>query len=372
MCRPTLPYSQIFYKFIRGFPEKLPIFLYEFFTSMKIFSLTLQALFPIFSFVILPLIAIAGGILLLIWSANRFVEGASSVAHHIGMSPLLIGMVVVGFGTSSPELLVSVQASVQGNPGIALGNAFGSNITNIALILGLTSIISPITVRSTILRNELPLLTLASAITAWFVRDGAITRIESIVLLVLFLLLMGWSVKQGLSKNPDALGIETEEVLATTHYSPRQATVRMLFGLAVLVGSSRLLVWGAVDIARTLGVDDLVIGLTIVAIGTSLPELASSLVAVGKGEHDIALGNVLGSNLFNTLAVVGLAGTIQPMQVGREVFTRDMLVMGVLTISLFIIGYRFPYGKGRINRAEGVVLLLAYIGYTSYLVLGIV
>lgn len=308
---------------------------------------------------------------LLIWSASRFVDGSSALAHHFGMSPLLIGMVIVGFGTSSPELLVSVQASMQGNPGIALGNAFGSNITNIALILGLTSIISPITVRSKILRNELPILTLVTAISAWIVSDGHITRIESVLLLFLFVSLMTWSIWQGRVKRPDALGIETEEALSSTSLEPKKAALWMLVGLVLLIASSRLLVWGAVDIAHTLGVDDLIIGLTIVAVGTSLPELASSLAAVRKGEHDIALGNVLGSNLFNTLAVVGLAGVIHPMDVGREIFTRDMLVMGVLTLSLFVIGYRFPYGKGRINRFEGALLLASYVIYTSYLVMGI-
>jgi cation:H+ antiporter len=179
---------------------------------------------------------------------------------------------------------------------------------------------------------------------------------------------MGWSVKQGMSKNPDALAVETEESLAIAHLEPKKAVWWMLFGLVLLIGSARLLVWGAVDIAHTLGVDDLIIGLTIVAVGTSLPELASSLAAIRKNEHDIALGNVLGSNLFNTLAVVGLAGSIHPMEVGREIFTRDMVVMGTLTLSLFVIGYRFPYGKGRINRFEGILLLSAYIGYTTYLI----
>jgi cation:H+ antiporter len=318
--------------------------------------------------VIIPIIAIVIGILILIWSANRFVDGSSALAHHFGMPPLLIGMVIVGFGTSSPEMIVSVQSALQGSPGIALGNAYGSNITNIALILGLTAIISPITVKSRILRNELPLLSLVTILSAWVVYDGQITRWESILLLALFFLLMGWSVKQGMSKNPDALAVETEESLAIAHLEPKKAVWWMLFGLVLLIGSARLLVWGAVDIAHTLGVDDLIIGLTIVAVGTSLPELASSLAAIRKNEHDIALGNVLGSNLFNTLAVVGLAGSIHPMEVGREIFTRDMVVMGTLTLSLFVIGYRFPYGKGRINRFEGILLLSAYIGYTTYLI----
>ena len=325
---------------------------------------------PIFSivpYVILPIISIIVGIFLLIWSANRFVDGSSSLAHHFGMPPLLIGMIIVGFGTSAPELIVSVQAAIQGTPGIALGNAYGSNIANIALILGLTAIISPITVRSQILTNELPILSIITALSAWIVYDQEISRLESILLLVLFLFLMTWSVWQGRKKPNDALAMETEESLEIVGIPPKKALFWLLLGLVLLIGSARLLVWGAVDIAHMLGIDDMVIGLPIVAIGTSLPELASSLAAVRKGEHDIALGNVLGSNLFNTLAVVGLAGSIHPMSITREVFTRDMLVMGILTLSLFVIGYRFPYGKGRINRFEGLLLLSAFIGYSGYL-----
>ncbi len=316
---------------------------------------------------IIPILSLVGGIVLLVWSANRFVDGAAVTARHLGMPPLLIGMVVIGFGTSSPELLVSVQAALQGNPGIALGNAYGSNITNIALILGLTSMISPITVRSQILRKELPILTVITAISAWIVSDGQITRAESILLLGLFVLLMGWTIWQGRKKVPDAFGNQIDQELVTGDMPLKKAVRWMLVGLALLIVSSRLLVWGAVDIAQSLGLSDLIIGLTIIAIGTSLPELASAIAATRKGEHDIALGNVLGSNLFNTLAVVGLAGVIHPMDVGRDIFVRDIPVMAILTVSLFVIGYKFPLGKGRINRFEGVLLLSSYILYIGYL-----
>ncbi len=317
---------------------------------------------------IIPILSIVGGIVLLVYSASRFVDGAAATARHLGMPPLLIGMVVIGFGTSSPELLVSVQAALQGNPGIALGNAYGSNITNIALILGLTSLISPITVKSQVLRKELPMLTVITAISAWIVSDGRITRMESVLLLGLFVLLMGWTIWQGMRKVPDALGNQIDKAMVTVEMPLRKAVWWMLIGLAFLVVSSRLLVWGAVDIAQSLGVSDLIIGLTIIAIGTSLPELASAIAATRKGEHDIALGNVLGSNLFNTLAVVGLAGVIHPMDVGRDIFVRDIPVMALLTVSLFVIGYKFPLGKGRINRFEGVLLLSCYLLYIGYLV----
>ncbi|MGB7934176.1 MAG: calcium/sodium antiporter [Gammaproteobacteria bacterium] len=315
----------------------------------------------------LAFLAIAFGLALLVWSADRFVEGSASAARHIGMPPLLIGMVIVGFGTSAPEMVVSALAASQGNPGIALGNAYGSNITNIALILGLTALISPIAVHSQVLRKELPILSVVTALAAWQLWDGEITRIDAFVLLGVFGGLMTWTIWQGLQKKADALGSEMEQELEVHAMPIRRAIFWLVAGLIILIISSRILVWGAVEIAHDFGVSDLIIGLTIVAVGTSLPELASSVIATRKGEHDIALGNVLGSNLFNTLAVVGIAGAIHPLAVGPELFNRDMLVMAALTLSLFVIGYGFR-GPGRINRVEGLVLLACYVGYTTYLV----
>ena len=316
---------------------------------------------------IFAVLALVLGLALLVWSADRFVEGASLTAAHFGMPPLLIGMVVVGFGTSAPEMVVSALAASQGNPGIALGNAYGSNITNLALILGVTALISPIAVHSAILRKELPILTAVTALAAWQVWDGHISRVDALVLLGLFAGLIGWTVRQGLRQGTDPLAGEFEAELKSHTRPLRQSVIWLVVGLLLLIVSSRLLVWGAVEIARGFGVSDLIIGLTVVAIGTSLPELASSVIAARKGEHEIALGNILGSNLFNTLAVVGIAGTIRPMAVGPEVLSRDVLVMAVLTVSLFLIGYGFR-GIGRINRFEGAALVACYVGYTAYLV----
>ncbi len=316
---------------------------------------------------ITAVLAVVLGLALLVWSADRFVEGSAAAAGHFGLPPLLIGMVVVGFGTSAPEMVVSALAASHGNPGIALGNAYGSNITNIALILGLTALISPIAVHSQVLRKELPILTVITALAAWQLWDGQLTRGDAQVLLGVFGGMMVWTIWQGLRKKTDALGREMAQELAVYSMPIRRALFWLLAGLVLLVASSRILVWGAVGIARGLGVSDLIIGLTIVALGTSLPELASSLVATRKGEHDIALGNVLGSNLFNTLAVVGIAGAIHPTTVAAEVFSRDILVMTGLTVSLFVIGYGFR-GPGRINRFEGAALLACYVGYTAYLV----
>ncbi len=316
---------------------------------------------------LLPFFAVISGLMLLIWSADRFIEGASATADHFGMPPLLIGMVIVGFGTSAPEMVVSALAASQGNPGIALGNAYGSNIANIALVLGLTALISPIVVQSQVLRKELPLLTVVTALAGFQLWDGEITRIEGVVLLCVFAVVMGWTIWQGLQKNEDAMGSEVALDIDTHAMPINRALLRLVVGLTLLVVSSRILVWGAVAIARGFGVSDLLIGLTIVAIGTSLPELASAIIATRKGAHDIALGNVLGSNLFNTLAVVGIAGTIQPMSVEPVVISRDLLVMSILTLSIFVFGYRYRR-VGRINRWGGALLVCSYLVYNGYLI----
>lgn len=316
---------------------------------------------------LVAILAVIAGLALLVWSADKFVDGAASTARHFGMPSLLIGMVIVGFGTSAPEMVVSALAAGQGNPGIALGNAFGSNITNIALILGLTAVISPIAVHSKILRKEMPLLMVATLLVIAIMWDLTLSRLDAIILLIGFAGFIGWSIWQGLQKKSDAFASEIEQEMKAHSMPLKTAVFWLIVGLLVLIASSRILVWGAVEIAQMFGVSDLIIGLTIIAIGTSLPELASSIIATRKGEHDIALGNIIGSNLFNTLAVVGIAGIIHPLTVDAEVLWRDAMFMGVLTLSLFVIGYGFK-GQGRINRVEGSILLLAYCGYTAYLI----
>lgn len=320
---------------------------------------------------LMAILAVVGGLALLVWSADRFIDGAAATARYAGMPPLLIGMVIIGFGTSAPEMVVSAFASIQGNPNLALGNGYGSNIANIALILGITALLSPIAVHSQILRKELPVLMAFTLLAGYQLLDGRITRIEAVVLLGVFFLMMGWSIMQGMRQRGDALGSDVEhDMEGETQMTLRQGILWLVVGLVLLVVSSRVLVWGAVDIASAMGVSDLVIGLTVVAIGTSLPELASSIIAVRKNEHDLALGNVIGSNMFNTLAVVGIAGSIQPMSVSPEALYRDWVIMAALTASLFVLGYGFR-GQGRINRLEGGLLLSVFIGYTGYLVYGV-
>lgn len=321
---------------------------------------------------LMPILAVVGGLALLVWSADRFIDGAAATARHAGMPPLLIGMVIIGFGTSAPEMVVSAFASIQGNPNLALGNGYGSNITNIALILGITALLSPIAVHSQILRKELPLLSVITLLAGYQLMDGEISGTDAWILLGVFFLMMGWSITQGMRQRGDALGTDMEHELDSDGTMPLgKAIFWLLLGLVLLVLSSRVLVWGAVDIASAMGVSDLVIGLTVVAIGTSLPELASSIIAVRKNEHDLALGNVIGSNMFNTLAVVGIAGAIHPMSVSPEVLTRDWVVMAGLTLSLFVLSYGFR-SPGRINRIEGGLLLAIFAAYTGYLVYGVI
>lgn len=308
------------------------------------------------------------GLIVLVWSADKFVDGASEIAKYYEMSPLLIGMVIIGFGTSAPELVVSTLASLQGNSGIALGNAYGSNITNIALILGLTSILMPISVNSQVLRKELPILTLVTLASIGLIYDFDLSRSDSIILLATFSLLMAWTIYQGLRNGKDSFAKEMEnELKEIKKKSIKKSYLYLVVGLALLIISSRLLVYGAVGMATALGIPDIIIGLSVVAVGTSLPELAASIIAARKGESDIALGNVLGSNLFNTLGVVGVAGIIHPLSFEKEIIFRDVSVMLLLTISLFIFCYGFR-GKARINRIEGSILLTSYVGYMGYLI----
>ena len=316
----------------------------------------------------LPILMIVLGLIILIWSADLFVEGAAAIARHLGMPPLLIGMVVVGFGTSAPELSVSALSAWQGNPGIALGNAYGSNITNIALILGITALISPIAVHSQVIKKELPILFLVTLMAFAQLYDGEFSRMDAVVTLVVFVGVMTWMTLQSMKQHrADSFEQEIESELDAHAMSAFKAWACLIVGMLLLVASSRMLVWGAVSIATDLGVSDLIIGLTIVAIGTSLPELASSVAAARKGEHDLAVGNIIGSNLFNTLAVVGLAGAIHPMNIPAEIISRDWPLMAILTLALFVMGYA-RNGNGRINRLKGSVLIATYTGYTLYLI----
>lgn len=317
---------------------------------------------------LLASLAILFGLILLVWSADRFIEGAAATAKHLGMPSLLIGMVIIGFGTSAPELAVSAMAAADGNPGLALGNGYGSNITNIAVIVGITALIAPIAVHSQVLRKELPLLLVLTFIAGYQLIDGELSRLDGWILLAVFFAVMGWSIFQGIRGKEDPLAGDVDAEIIEHPMPLNKAVIWLVIGLVLLIVSSRMLVWGAVFIAQSLGVSDLIIGLTIVAIGTSLPELASALAAVKKNEHDLILGNIIGSGIFNTLAVVGLAATIEPLAVEPNVLYRDWTLMTALTFGLMLMGFGLT-GKARIiSRFDGLILTLVYAGYVTLLI----
>ena len=313
------------------------------------------------------LLAIAGGFILLTWSADRFVVGASAMAYNLKVSPLIIGLTIVGLGTSAPEMLVSAIASWQGNSGLAVGNALGSNIINTGLILGITAMIIPLNVHSSILKRELPILLLVMVVALLLLMDGTLGRLDGALLLTGMAIMLIWMIRLGRTSqtSEDPMSAEFADEIPTT-LSMGRAVFWLVVGGLVLLGSSRLLVWGAVSIAQEMGVSDLVIGLTIVALGTSMPELAATVMSAIKNEHDIALGNVIGSNIFNLLVVLGLPGLINPATIDTEVLARDYPVMIGLTVALFVMAYGFR-GPGRINRIEGTVLVLAFCAYQTLL-----
>lgn len=317
----------------------------------------------------LYIVAFVIGLALLVMSADKFVDGAAAIANHYGMSPLLIGMVIVGIGTSAPEMVVSAFAALNNNPGLALGNAYGSNIGNIALILGITALISPIPVQSQVLRKELPILTGVTLLAGFQLLDGHLSTVDAWVLVATLAGVMFWLIRQSMGSTDDDMSQAAVEEAGEHNMPAQKAWLLVIGGLVVMMASSRALVWGAENMAKAFGVSDLVIGLTVVAIGTSLPELVSSVMAARKQQHALALGNILGSNLFNTLGVVGIAGAIAPTAVDPSLITRDFPVMLLLTLSLFVVGMGFKGKPGSINRAEGAVLVLAYVGYMAYLLL---
>lgn len=302
-----------------------------------------------------PVLALVLGLVVLVFSADRFVDGASSFARYCGVSSFLVGMLVVGFGTSAPEIAVSVFSALGGVADLAIGNAYGSNIMNIALILGLTAVLAVIPFPRQVVFRDLPALVAVTLVSFALFFDGTLSRPDGALLLIMFCAIIGCQIWSGLRHRAEE---DKPEGI-----SLGRAVFWLLLGLVLLVASSRLLVYGASEIARALGVSDLLIGLTVVAIGTSLPELASSVAAARKHDTALALGNVIGSNLFNTLVVVGIPSVIRPMQMDPLVSVRDFPVMLLLTLFLF------PFGaRGRLGRAGGAFLLLCFALYLSYLI----
>ncbi len=311
---------------------------------------------------LLYIFAVIGGLALLVYGADRFIYGAAGTADALKVSPLIIGLIIVGFGTSAPEILVSGTAALQGNPELGFGNAIGSNIANIALVLGAAALIMPLKVDSQTLRREFPALLAVSLATFFLVLDGHISRIDSGILLVgivviLFLLAYIASHK----KSSDPLVEEFNEEIPHD-ISIRRGLVWLIVGLCLLIVSAEILVWGAVKIAQTFGISDLIIGLTVIAIGTSLPELAASIMSAIRDEHDLIIGNIIGSNMFNLLAVIGIAGMISPGEFPADALSRDMPIMLGLTIVLLFMAFGLR-GAARISRYKGAVLLSGFVAY---------
>lgn len=312
-------------------------------------------------------IAIVAGFGALIWGADRFVAGAAGMARTLNVSPLIIGLVIVGFGTSAPEMLVAGVAGWEGNTGLAIGNSLGSNITNIALVLGLTALLYPLTVHSDLLKREFPALFIIMTFVLILFIDGELGLIDGYLLLIGMACFVGWMIYLGKqSKAGDPIEGEFDEEIPNP-LPIGKALFWVAVGLIVLLVGARAVVWGAVGIAQSFGISDLIIGLTIVAIGTSLPELATTIMSSKKGEDDIAIGNIIGSNMFNLLGVLGIPAVIHPTVFEGNVLTRDMPVMIALTIALYIMAKGRIGKPGEINRFEGACLLSIYIAYLGVL-----
>ena len=322
----------------------------------------------------LSILFVLGGLAVLAWSANVFIDAADTIARALGVSPFIIGMVVIGFGTSAPELCVSALSGMTGHSNLSLGNAYGSAIVNIACILGISALIRPLTVKPAIIFVAAPALALISAFSCLLVgAGGGFSRSDGLLELAVFLVLLPlycWFDQK--SKGEEASGDKSAAPARPTGKGVMlRAWVKLLVGLALLVGSSHVLVWGSVDIARALGVSELLIGLTIVAIGTSLPELASAVVSARKGEHEFVLGNIVGSNLFNTLAVVGLAGTISPFKnTSPYILWRDLPVLIALSLSIALFGFNWRNWRaaGTVSRVKGFIWVLVFLAYTGVMI----
>jgi len=307
------------------------------------------------------------GLILLVWSADRFIEGASGIAKNFQIPPMVIGLTIVSLCTSLPEMLVAAIAATEGNNNLGIGNAIGSNIANIGLVLGLTALIAPIAVQSKLLKREFPVLVAIMLLALFLMLDGSLGYIDGIVLLVSFFLFVWWLYGVGMKERDAVLEAEFKEAIPEG-MRLSVALMWLFVGISVLLLSSRMVVWGAVEVATFLGVSDLVIGLTIVAVGTSLPELVASIASVLKNESELAIGNVLGSNMFNILAVLTMPALISPGDFDTSILWRDIPIMFGFALALFVIVYGYKR-VGKINRIAGGVLLTSFSAYLYLLYL---
>ncbi len=304
--------------------------------------------------------AILVGLIFLVWSADKFVIGAAATARHLGMSQMLVGLTIVSIGTSAPEMFVSAMASIDGAGNLAIGNAIGSNITHIALVLGMTALVAPIPLQKGLLKKELPLLMMITLLAGVVLIDLELNLVDALILIAALIFALFLMFQQ--SSDSGESVIDEDEAAEIESTPTSKAVFWLIVGLITLMASSKALVWGATGIATAFGVSDLVIGLTIVAIGTSLPELAASVASALKGHHDIAIGNVIGSNIFNLLAVMPIPGILAVTAVEPMALYRDYIVMAGVTFALllfFIICYR----RGTLGRIPGIILTAGYLGY---------
>ncbi|SMY36571.1 calcium/sodium antiporter [Photobacterium andalusiense] len=307
------------------------------------------------------------GLALLVWSADRLVYGAAALAKNFGVAPLVIGMTILAMGSSAPEMMVSATAALADKTDTAVGNVLGSNIANIALILGITAIIKPLSISSTIIRRELPIMLGVTVIAGAILWDNYLSRNEGIILAVLFGIFLIVMMKISRDSKTDPL-LEEQQADIPTGVSNTKAIIWVLIGLGILLYSSDMVVGSAVTIAKYFGMSDLVIGLTIIAVGTSLPELAASVASVFKGEDDMAVGNIIGSNIFNILAVMGIPGLLNPSALSPLAMDRDFYVMLAVSILLLVMAL----GKRRqINRVEGGILVVCFVAYQAFLFLNV-
>lgn len=317
---------------------------------------------------VLPIVMLLIGLALLVWSSDFFIDGAASTAVRYKVSPLIIGVVIIGFGTSSPEIVVSIVASLEGNPSLAIGNAVGSNITNIGLVLGITALMAPLVIKSSVLKREMPILVIVTGLGLALLMDHKLSAIDGVILLSMLFSVLGWMIYKNKNiKSDDPLAHDINHELQSL---PKLTKTRAIFylvgGIIVLTISARMMVWGAVEIAEYFDVPDLVIGLTIIAIGTSLPELAAAISAALKNEVDMMIGNILGSNLFNILAVLAVPSLLAPSLIDIEVLQRDYPIMLAFTVAMLLVALPRK-GNAVISRIEGFLLLTLFVGYLTLL-----
>jgi cation:H+ antiporter len=303
---------------------------------------------------LIPILAIITGFILLVWSADQLVEYASRLAINLGVSNLLIGILIIGFGTSAPELFVSALAAWQDKGNLALGNALGSNITNIGLVLGSAACVATLAISKSTARTDIPAVIAVALIAVAVILDGHLSRTDGVILLLVLAGYLIWSVVKERT---------SDEELPDERSSNSVALAWTIASIVILVIASRILVYGSVEVATYLGVSELIIGLTIIAIGTSLPELAAAIAAARKNVHDMIIGNIVGSNIFNTLGVLGITGVVRATEINQAALWRDFPVMLAITLLLLVIAL----SKQSVSRTSGVILLSCYVSYICYL-----